>query len=83
MSEPSIGHNARQELLSIIERVENLEGQIKGLSDDRRDLYAEAKSKSYNVAALKAVIRMRKEDPEKRAERENDIEAYSFAINNA
>lgn len=82
MSE-SIGDNARQQLLSVIERVENVEEQIKGLSDDRRDIYSEAKSNGYDVAALKTLVRIRREDADKRAKRElreSNVETYSAAI---
>lgn len=88
MSEPSIGHNseepatrfAREELKSLIERIEHLEGNKKEIASDIRDVYAEAKGKSFDVKAMRSIIRMRAEDPEKRADREAILDTYLHAL---
>lgn len=79
MSE-NIGGNARQQLLSIIERIENRAAAKQEIADEITEIYAEAKGVGYDVAALRAIVRMRKEDPQKRAERESNIETYMAAI---
>lgn len=76
MSEP--GHNGQ--LKSIVERIENIEASIKEQQDDRKDVYAEAKSNGFDVKALRAIIRMRKEDANDRAEREAILETYMNAL---
>lgn len=78
MSEP--GHNSKEQLKSIIERVENLEAEIKGLSDDRGDIYKEASSNGFDVPALKAIVRARREDPAKRKAREEMIDLYRVTL---
>lgn len=85
MSEPTIGHNsitagAAAQLKSVIERIENVEGQIKDLRDDCNDIYAEAKGNGYDVKALRTIVRIRKQDPDKRAEQEAILEAYQQAL---
>lgn len=80
MTELAIGENAKQQLLSIIERVENRETAKAEVLEEIRDIYAEAKGVGYDVAALKAIVRMRREDPNKRAERESHIDAYANAL---
>lgn len=70
------GHNAREQLKSYIERVERLEEEIKGLQSDRGDIYKEAGGNGFDVPALKAIVRARREDPEKRKQREAMIETY-------
>lgn len=80
-----IGHNsgivkAKEQLLSIIERVENVERDIKDRQEDRRDIYGEAKGNGYDVAALKTIVAMRKIDPSKRHEREAILDAYRKAL---
>lgn len=80
-----IGHNsglqvAKGQLLAFIERVEAVEVEIKDRQTDRKDIYGEAKGVGYDVAALKAIVRMRREDPAKREEREAIIETYISAI---
>lgn len=77
MSEAGIGHNvAKEQIRSIIERVERLEEDRKAISDDIKDVYAEAKGNGYCVRALREVVRLRKQDPNERVEREAIIETY-------
>lgn len=74
MSEP--GHNSKEQLKSIIERIESVETEIKGLSADRSDIYKEAGGNGFDVPALKAIVRDRREDTEKRQAREAMIDLY-------
>jgi uncharacterized protein (UPF0335 family) len=76
MSEPQAGHNSKAQLKSIIDRVENLEVQIKELGSDRSDVYKEAAGNGFDVPALKAIVRARREDATKRQAREAMIEHY-------
>jgi uncharacterized protein (UPF0335 family) len=76
MSEPSTGHNSREQLKAIVSRIEAVELEIKGLSDDRGDIYKEASSNGFDVPALRAIVRARREDPKKRAAREAMIDLY-------
>jgi uncharacterized protein (UPF0335 family) len=76
MSEP--GHNSisKDQLRSIIERIENVEAEIKERGVDRSDIYKEAAGNGYDVPALKAIVRARREDPAKRKAREEMIDLY-------
>lgn len=78
MSEP--GHNSKEQLKSIISRVEAVELEIKGLSADRGDIYKEASSNGFDVPALKAIVRAHREDPAKRKAREDMIDTYRVAM---
>lgn len=90
MSEPTIGHNSEAEsavskfskdqLRSIIERIERLEEEKKAIADDIRDIYAESKGNGYDVKALRTIVRMRKQDPNQRAEAETILETYMHAL---
>jgi uncharacterized protein (UPF0335 family) len=71
---------AKDQLKAIIERIERLEEEKKAISDDIRDVYAEAKGNGYDVKALRTIIRMRKEDPNDRAEQETILETYLQAL---
>lgn len=77
-----IGHNsiAKDHLKSIIERVERLEEDKKVISDDIKDVYGEAKGNGFDVKALRAIVRYRKEDAQDRAEREAIFETYLNAL---
>lgn len=74
------GHNSKEQLRSIVERIENLDGQIKELRSDQKDIFAEAKGNGFDVKALRTIVRLRAEDPNKRAEREAVLETYMQAL---
>lgn len=76
----TIGGNAKAQLLSIIERVERLEEEKKGLADDIKDVFAEAKSSGFDVKALRAVLKRRAADADKLAEHEAILETYEQAL---
>jgi uncharacterized protein (UPF0335 family) len=82
MNEPSTGHNvvSKDQIRSIIERIESVEETIKSFSDDKRDIYAEAKGNGYDVKALRTIVRMRKQDPNDRSEQETILETYMNAL---
>lgn len=64
----------------LIERIERLEEEKKGISDDVKDVYLEAKSVGYDPKILRAVIRLRKMRPDDRAEYEAILETYMAAL---
>jgi len=71
---------AKEQLKAIVERIEHLEEEKKAIADDIRDVYAEAKGNGYDVTALRAVIRLRKQDKNERAEQEAILETYLHAL---
>lgn len=78
-----IGHNtrfAREQLKSIVERIERLEEEKKTLSNDIRDVYLEARGNGFNVKALRAIVRMRKQDADERREQEAILDTYMHAL---
>lgn len=71
----SIGHNSVDPTLKgFVERIERLEEEKKLTAEDIRSIYGEAKDKDIDVRALRAVIKYRREDAEKRAAREAAID---------
>jgi uncharacterized protein (UPF0335 family) len=71
---------AKDQLRAIIERIERLEEEKKTISDDIRDVYAEAKGNGYDVKALRTIVRMRKQDANERQEQETILETYMHAL---
>jgi len=71
---------AKDQLRSIIERIERLEEEKKAISDDIKDVYAESKGNGYDVQALRTIVRLRKQDPNERAEAETILETYMQAL---
>ena len=76
----AIGGNAKEQLRSIIERVERLEEEKKTIGEDIRDVYAEAKGNGYDTKALRTIVRLRKQDASERAEQETILETYMQAL---
>jgi len=71
---------AKDQLKAIIERIERLEEEKKTISDDIRDVYAEAKGNGFDVKVLRTIVRMRKQDANERAEQETILETYMQAL---
>jgi len=67
-------------LRSFIQRVERLEEDKKGIADDIKEVYGEAKGEGFDVKVLRKVIALRKKDPEEVAEEEELLELYMSAI---
>jgi len=67
---------ADERLRLLIERIERLEEEKKGISDDIKDVYLEAKSTGFDVKAMKAIVRLRKLERKEREEQEAMIELY-------
>lgn len=71
---------ARDQLKSIIERIERLEEEKKGIADDIRDIYAEAKAAGFETKALRQIVRDRKVDKDQRDEFEAILDTYRAAL---
>ena len=71
---------AKDQLKAFVERIERLEEEKKTISDDIRDVYAESKGNGFDVKALRAVIRIRKQDENKRREAEAVLTTYLHAL---
>lgn len=71
---------ARDQLKSIIERIERLEEEKKAIADDIKDVYAEAKGNGFDTAALRKIISLRKKDVDQRREEEAVLELYMHAL---
>jgi uncharacterized protein (UPF0335 family) len=71
---------AKDHLKAFVERIERLEEEKKTLSDDIRDVYGEAKVNGFDVKALRAIVKMRKQDVNERKEQEAILETYMLAL---
>lgn len=74
------GGVAAAQLRSFVERIERLEEERKGLGDDIRDVYAEAKGQGYDTKVMRQVIRIRKKDASERQEEEALLDLYLHAL---
>lgn len=74
------GHNTNAQLKSIVERVEHINEDIKGLTDDRGEIFSEAKSNGFDTKALRRIIALRKLSSEDRAAQEAILDTYMHAL---
>ena len=73
----SIGGDA---LRLYIERVERLSGEVRGLQDDIKDVFLEARSTGFDPKTMRTIIRLRKMDKNSRDEMEALLETYLSAL---
>ena len=67
-------------LRAFIERIERLEEEKKALTDDIKDVYAEAKGNGFDVKIMRKIVSIRKQDREKRREEEEILDLYMAAL---
>jgi uncharacterized protein (UPF0335 family) len=71
---------AKDQLKTLIERIERLEEEKAALANDIKEVYAEAKGNGFDTKALRKVIRIRKMDSSEREEQDAILELYLSAI---
>ncbi len=74
---------AGSRILSIIERIEQLEEEIKALNEGKKEVFAEAKGEGYDVKVLREILKLRKLDRDERDEQESLLDLYMRAIADA
>jgi uncharacterized protein (UPF0335 family) len=72
--------SARDQLRAFVAHIERLEEEKAALAADLREVYAEAKGNGFDVKALRTVIRLRKQDENKRREEEAVLTTYLHAL---
>ena len=77
MSAPNIH---AEQLKLFIERIETLEEEKRGIADDIKGVYAEAKSNGYDVKIVRKIIQLRRMETNARAEMEALLDTYLSAL---
>lgn len=75
-----MAESADDRLRLLIERIERLEEEKKGIGDDIKDVYAEAKATGYDAKIMREIVRLRKMKPEDRREMEAVLDTYKNAL---
>jgi uncharacterized protein (UPF0335 family) len=71
---------AKDQLRSIVERIERLEEERAALGEDIKEVYAEAKGNGFDTATIRTLVRLRKQDSSERAEAEALLDLYLHAM---
>lgn len=70
-------NSANDRLRLLVERVERLEEEKKGVADDIKDVYSEAKAVGYDVKIVRELVRLRKMKPDDLRERNTLLQVYA------
>lgn len=76
----SEGNVAADQLRLLVERIERLEEEKKGIGDDIKDVYLEAKANGYDAKIMRQIIRLRKMPQHDRQEMEAILQTYLAAL---
>ena len=68
---------------SFIERIEHLDSELQELNEQKKEVFAEAKSEGLDVKILKEIIKLRKQDKDERDEHETLLDVYLRAMETA
>lgn len=74
------GNVSAEQLRLFIERVERLEEEKKGIADDIKDVFSEAKGQGYDVKTMRSIIKLRAMEKDARMEQEALLETYKAAL---
>ena len=69
-----------ERLKNFIERIERLEEEKKALTEDIKDVYAEAKATGFETKIMRKIVSLRKMDTQKRREEDELLDVYKSAI---
>ncbi|WP_315920396.1 DUF2312 domain-containing protein [Mesorhizobium sp. SP-1A] len=71
---------AAGQLRAFIERIERVDEEAAAISDDRKEIFAEAKVMGFDCKAIRALVRLRKKDQAEREEEEAILDLYKAAL---
>lgn len=74
------GGIAGDQLRNFVERIERLEEEKKGIAEDIKEVYGQAKAIGFDTKILRKVITVRKLDRAERQEQEALLDIYLHAI---
>ena len=71
---------AGDRIRSFVERVEQIETELKDLAEAKKEIFSEAKGEGFDVKVLKEIIKLRKQDQEERDEHDTLLDVYMRAM---
>ena len=74
---------AGDRIRSFIERIEQIETELKELTEAKKEIFSEAKGEGFDVKVLKEILKLRKQDQEERDEHETLLDVYRRAMDEA
>lgn len=80
VSDPANSQVDKERLISLVERIERINEEISGLTEDRKDIMLEAKSAGFDTKAINHVIKLRKKNASEREMEEELFTTYEHAV---
>ena len=80
MKDTLMADSTDDRLRLLVERIERFEEEKKGIGDDIRDVYNEAKAVGYDTKIMRQIIRLRRMKPDDRREMEAILDVYKNAL---
>jgi uncharacterized protein (UPF0335 family) len=74
---------AGDRIRSFVERIEQIETELKELTEAKKEIFAEAKGEGFDVKVLKQILKLRKQDQDERDEHETLLDVYMRAMDEA
>ena len=74
---------AGDRIRSFVERIEQLETELQEITEQKKEVFAEAKGEGFDVKVLKEIIKLRKQDQEERDEHDTLLDVYMRALDQA
>lgn len=71
---------AKEQLKSIIERIEHLEEEKRNISYDIKEIFLEAKMNGFDIKTIKEIIKLRKKDKTELDEEQHLLDTYMMAL---
>ncbi|MBU6319739.1 MAG: DUF2312 domain-containing protein [Alphaproteobacteria bacterium] len=71
---------AKDKLKQVVAKIERLEEEKREIAAQIKDAYGEAKSMGYDTKALRAVVRLRRQDRQEREEQQSILDVYLLAL---
>ena len=73
-------NSAREQLRSLVDRIERLEEEKRALAEDIRGIYAQAKSTGFDVKALRKVVADRRKDQDELRDLDAIVDTYKAEL---
>jgi uncharacterized protein (UPF0335 family) len=74
---------AGDRIRSFVERIEQIETELKELTEAKKEIFSEAKAEGFDVKVLKEILKLRKQDQDERDEHETLLDVYMRAMDEA
>ncbi len=71
---------AADRLRLFIERIERLEEEKRGIAEDIKNVYSEAKANGYDAKVMRDIVRLRRMEKNDRQEWEAILDTYKTAL---